>query len=153
MRTLPYVMLVVLLAPTTSRADDKADAAREAAARAAVNALVKEDFKAAAKDFDATMQKALPPEKLAALWKDLLARSGAFQKQLGARHEKAARFVAVADVYDALRCRRTYRPGLSHAAALRVMTESSAGHYDPTVLHSFQKCAAAFERIFRESRE
>ena len=32
----------------------------------------------------------------------------------------AARLVAVADVYDALRCRRLYKPALPHPAAVQI---------------------------------
>jgi putative two-component system response regulator len=61
----------------------------------------------------------------------------------------AARIVTVADVYDALRSRRTYRPALAHSVAVRLMGESS-GQFDPDLLQAFQKCAAEFERIFKE---
>jgi putative two-component system response regulator len=62
----------------------------------------------------------------------------------------AARIVAIADVYDALRSRRVYKPALSHAASLQLMTEASAGHFDPALLRIFQRCAPEFERIFQE---
>jgi response regulator RpfG family c-di-GMP phosphodiesterase/serine/threonine protein kinase len=62
-----------------------------------------------------------------------------------------ARLVTVADVYDALRSRRAYKPALSHAAALQVMLTSSPGQFDPALLPIFQRCAPQFERIYRES--
>jgi response regulator RpfG family c-di-GMP phosphodiesterase len=62
----------------------------------------------------------------------------------------AARIVAIADVYDALRSRRTYKPALSHSASVQIMTEASAGHFDPQLLHAFRRCASQFERIARE---
>src|SRR4029079_8370000 len=62
----------------------------------------------------------------------------------------AARLVARADVYDALRSRRVYKPALSHTAAVRVMTEASDGQFDPALLRVFQRRADQFERIFRE---
>ncbi|HEV3255987.1 MAG TPA: HD domain-containing phosphohydrolase [Gemmataceae bacterium] len=68
----------------------------------------------------------------------------------GADIPLAARIVAVADVYDALRCRRACRPPLSHAAAMQVMTEESPGHFDPSLLEVFQGCATDFERAFRD---
>jgi hypothetical protein len=49
-----------------------------------------------------------------------------------------ARLVTISDVYDALRSRRVYKPALSHADALRVMLEESAGHFDPALLQVFQ---------------
>ena len=62
----------------------------------------------------------------------------------------AARLVAICDVYDALRSRRSYKPALSHASAIQVMTKVSAGQFDPNLLNLFQRCALHFERIFRE---
>jgi putative two-component system response regulator len=62
----------------------------------------------------------------------------------------AARLVAICDVYDALRSRRSYKPALSHSTALQVMTQVSAGQFDPNLLQVFQQCAHHFERIFRE---
>jgi response regulator RpfG family c-di-GMP phosphodiesterase/serine/threonine protein kinase len=65
----------------------------------------------------------------------------------------AARIVAICDVYDALRSRRTYRPALSHMAALQVILEASPGQFDPGLLAAFEKCADQFERIFQECQE
>jgi len=61
-----------------------------------------------------------------------------------------ARLVSVADVYDSLRSGRTYRVALSHACAVQVIVEESAGQFDPTLLQVFQRCAPRLERIFRE---
>jgi len=62
----------------------------------------------------------------------------------------AARIVAIADVYDALRSRRVYKPALSHAASVQLMTEASPGHFDPALLQAFVACGSEFDRIFRE---
>lgn len=62
----------------------------------------------------------------------------------------AARIVTVGDVYDGLRTRRTYKPALSHAAALHLMLEGSKGQFDPLLLQAFQRCAPLFEQIHRE---
>jgi response regulator RpfG family c-di-GMP phosphodiesterase len=61
----------------------------------------------------------------------------------------AARLVAIADVYDALRSRRPYKPALSHLATLQVMT-SQTGQFDPALMPILERCAPQFERIFRE---
>ncbi len=61
----------------------------------------------------------------------------------------SARVVAIADVYDALRSRRSWKPPLSHAAAVQLMNES-AGQFDPALLQAFTRVAAQFDRIFRE---
>lgn len=62
----------------------------------------------------------------------------------------AARLVSICDVYDALRSRRTYKPALSHAAAMQVMTKVSFGQFDPNLLQVFERASPNFERIFRE---
>lgn len=61
-----------------------------------------------------------------------------------------ARIVAIADVYDALRSKRIYKPGLSHTTTLLTMTEANSGHFDPALLNVFIHCAPQFDRIFRE---
>ena len=62
----------------------------------------------------------------------------------------AARILSLADVYDALRSKRVYKPGLSHTTAVMTMTEGSRGHFDPALLEAFRKAADQFDRIFRE---
>jgi response regulator RpfG family c-di-GMP phosphodiesterase len=62
----------------------------------------------------------------------------------------AARLVTVGDVYDALRSRRSYKPALSHTAALELMLEGAGAQFDPALLHAFQRCAPRFERIYNE---
>jgi response regulator RpfG family c-di-GMP phosphodiesterase len=62
----------------------------------------------------------------------------------------AARIVAIADVYDALRCRRVYKPSLSHGAATQVMLKASEGQFDPALLSAFERCSDQFDRIHNE---
>jgi response regulator RpfG family c-di-GMP phosphodiesterase len=64
-----------------------------------------------------------------------------------------ARIVALADVYDALRSRRVYKPGLSHHTTVLTVTEGSAGAFDPALLDAFRRAAPQFDRIFRELGE
>jgi putative two-component system response regulator len=61
----------------------------------------------------------------------------------------SARIVAIADVYDALRSRRIYKPALPHEEAVRIMLEDS-GHFDPALLTAFQRCSRDFERIYQQ---
>jgi response regulator RpfG family c-di-GMP phosphodiesterase/tRNA A-37 threonylcarbamoyl transferase component Bud32 len=65
----------------------------------------------------------------------------------------AARLVAVADVYEALRRQRPYKPALSHLATVRVMLEECRGHFDPILLRAFRNCEQQFDRIYREVRD
>jgi response regulator RpfG family c-di-GMP phosphodiesterase len=62
----------------------------------------------------------------------------------------AARIVALADMYDALRSRRVYKPGLAHETAVQVMLRNSPGHFDPALVRIFQRTAHVFDRIYRE---
>jgi response regulator RpfG family c-di-GMP phosphodiesterase/serine/threonine protein kinase len=62
----------------------------------------------------------------------------------------AAQILGLADVYDALRSRRPWKPALSHTTAVLAITDGSPGQFDPALLQVFQRCAPQFERIFRE---
>jgi putative two-component system response regulator len=61
-----------------------------------------------------------------------------------------ARLVTVADVYDALRCKLVYKPGLSHSAVKRLLLDST-GQFDPALLVAFSHCEASFEQIFEQT--
>jgi response regulator RpfG family c-di-GMP phosphodiesterase len=63
----------------------------------------------------------------------------------------AARLVAPCDVYDALRSRRLYRPGLAHSVALQVMSEDWNAQFDPNLREPFRRCASEFEQIVRDN--
>jgi response regulator RpfG family c-di-GMP phosphodiesterase len=67
---------------------------------------------------------------------------------LGAQIPLAARLVTIADVYDALRTRRPYKPALSHPAAVQVIAQVSAEQFDPNLLQLFAGKAARFDQIF-----
>lgn len=51
----------------------------------------------------------------------------------------AARIVAVADVYDALRSTRPYKAAWPREDAIRYITEQSGKHFDPTCVDAFLK--------------
>jgi HD-GYP domain-containing protein (c-di-GMP phosphodiesterase class II) len=61
----------------------------------------------------------------------------------------AARMVALADVYDALRSRRPHKPALSHPVAVQLLREGSPGQFDPSLLKIFEQYASQFEEIYR----
>ena len=65
----------------------------------------------------------------------------------------AARIVAVADVYDALRSKRPYKEPLSHDAACELIREGSGKHFDPTVVDAFQQCNKDFSDWLRVPTE
>ena len=61
----------------------------ETRARTFVARLNKGEYDSATKEFDDAMSKALPPDKLKAMWEGITKQVGAFQKQEKARDEKA----------------------------------------------------------------
>jgi response regulator RpfG family c-di-GMP phosphodiesterase/serine/threonine protein kinase len=61
----------------------------------------------------------------------------------------AARVVAVADVYDALRRDRLHKRAMPHAEAVRVLF-NSPGQFDPTLLQALAGCAGEWEHIYSD---
>lgn len=49
----------------------------------------------------------------------------------------AGRLMAVADVYDALICRRVYKASMSHEQATDVIRKGAGPHFDPQVVAAF----------------
>ncbi len=62
----------------------------------------------------------------------------------------AARMVAVADVYDALRMRRPYKEPFTHSAALAEIEKGIEVHFDPAVARLFLRHEGEFERIYEK---
>ena len=65
----------------------------------------------------------------------------------------AARIVAIADVYDALRSARPYKPSFDHQTAVRIMTQGDdrivpSRHFDPKLLRAFERHHQEFDRIW-----
>jgi response regulator RpfG family c-di-GMP phosphodiesterase/serine/threonine protein kinase len=65
----------------------------------------------------------------------------------------AARIVTVADVYDALRCKLVYKPGLSHPAARRLLLDLDKGQFDPALLIAFRNCETSIQQIFDQIQD
>jgi putative two-component system response regulator len=59
----------------------------------------------------------------------------------------AARIVAVADVYDALRSRRVYKPAFTHRKAVQIIQADSGTHFDPGVGAAFDRVHPQFEAV------
>jgi HD-GYP domain-containing protein (c-di-GMP phosphodiesterase class II) len=72
---------------------------------------------------------------------------------LGTAIPTAARLVALADVYDALRRERLYKQAWPHAEAVRMILEESPGQFDPVLLQAFAFCQDEFESIYRDLSE
>jgi putative two-component system response regulator len=60
----------------------------------------------------------------------------------------SARIVAVADVYDALRSRRTYKDAYSHEQSVGLIIEGAGSHFDPTLVEAFKQCEPSFHAEF-----
>ncbi|MDH5302442.1 MAG: response regulator [Gammaproteobacteria bacterium] len=59
----------------------------------------------------------------------------------------AARIVAIADVYDALRSKRSYKDGFSHEKSCAIILEGRGGQFDPAIVDLFEQLATEFARI------
>ncbi len=59
----------------------------------------------------------------------------------------SGRLMAVADVYDALRSKRVYKPAMSHQQALNIIKDDAGTHFDPAVVEAFLECENQFEEI------
>ena len=58
-----------------------------------------------------------------------------------------ARIVALADVYDALRSKRVYKPAFSHEKAKQIILEEKGEHFDPLIVDTFLKVEELFIEI------
>ncbi|HXF33404.1 MAG TPA: HD domain-containing phosphohydrolase, partial [Candidatus Acidoferrales bacterium] len=58
-----------------------------------------------------------------------------------------ARLMAVADVYDALICRRVYKESFDHERAVALILEGRGSHFDPDVADCFEQLAPRFNEI------
>jgi len=59
----------------------------------------------------------------------------------------SARIVALADVYDALICKRVYKNALSHEAARAIIVSQTGSHFDPQVVDAFLRIEDEFCKI------
>ena len=57
------------------------------------------------------------------------------------------RIMAVADVYDALRTKRPYKPAFSHQKACDIITNEIGKHFDPNVTKAFFQLEKQFDGI------
>jgi putative two-component system response regulator len=60
----------------------------------------------------------------------------------------SARIVAIADVYDALRMPRSYKPAFSHQTAMEKIMEISGIHFDTRIVEIFERISQDFEAIY-----
>jgi len=71
----------------------------------------------------------------------------------GADIPLSARIVQLADVYDALRSERPYKPAFSHAKSVDILTHGDDridphAHFDPVLIELFARQHLAFAQIW-----
>lgn len=59
----------------------------------------------------------------------------------------SARLMALADVYDALVCRRVYKSGMTHEQATQIIIEGRGKHFDPDIVDAFLASSVEFQHI------
>lgn len=59
----------------------------------------------------------------------------------------SARLMAVADVYDALICKRVYKPPFTYEEAESIILEGKGKHFDPDVVDAFVEVQERFKEI------
>ncbi|UYT06684.1 HD-GYP domain-containing protein [Treponema denticola] len=65
----------------------------------------------------------------------------------------SARIVAVADVYDALRMRRSYKEGISHKETIEHIINGAGAHFDPTIIKVFKTIDKEFSYIWEQNKD
>jgi putative two-component system response regulator len=67
----------------------------------------------------------------------------------------AGRIMAVADVYDALRTRRAYKPALTHEQTMRIIVneEGRSRHFDPDVYDALIRVEREFAAIAQRNKD
>jgi putative two-component system response regulator len=71
----------------------------------------------------------------------------------GAMIPLAARIVAIADVYDALRMERSYKPAFDHPTTVAKMMEEKETHFDPSLMDVFYPIADSFAELYDKNKD
>ena len=64
-----------------------------------------------------------------------------------------ARIVAIADVYDALRMKRSYKAPFDHGRAALLIEADSGKHFDPVIVLAFRKISKDFSKIYETHKD
>ena len=65
----------------------------------------------------------------------------------------AARIVSIADVYDALRMVRSYKPAFEHKVSVEKIMESKNTQFDPALLDIFYTIAGDFDESYENNKD
>jgi len=60
------------------------------------------------------------------------------------------RLMALADVYDALICKRVYKPPFTHEKSFEIILEGKGKHFDPDVVDAFVETEDIFRQIAKD---
>ena len=65
----------------------------------------------------------------------------------------SARLMALADVYDALICKRVYKKAFSHEEAVSFIRDGRGAHFDPDVVDAFLEIQGEFDQIAKRFQD
>lgn len=65
----------------------------------------------------------------------------------------SARIVSIADVYDALRMKRSYKPAYPHSAAINKIRDWGGSHFDPRLIETFLAMEGEVEAIYESHQD
>ena len=65
----------------------------------------------------------------------------------------SARFMAVADVYDALISQRVYKAALPHDRAVQIIFQGRGSHFDPDMVDAFIEIQHEFDAIAQRFKD
>jgi putative two-component system response regulator len=65
----------------------------------------------------------------------------------------SARIVSVADVYDALRMKRSYKPAFSHEKTTREIEKARGTQFDPALVDVFLSISGDFDAVYEEHQD
>jgi adenylate cyclase len=60
------------------------------------------------------------------------------------------RIMAIADVYDAIICKRRYKPSFTHEEAVEIIVRNKGTHFDPAAVEAFQKAQEEFHKVAQQ---
>ena len=65
----------------------------------------------------------------------------------------SARIMAVADVFDALVSKRSYKDGLSYEKAMEIIEAGSGSHFDPAIVHAFAEAGDKVREVMNANMD
>jgi putative two-component system response regulator len=65
----------------------------------------------------------------------------------------SARIVAIADVYDALRMKRSYKEAMPHSVAVEKIVDGKGAHFDPALVDIFLSIDGKFDELYESNKD